>query len=244
MAEFYLDDLESTPEARVVLTHVDPSREGDAGLDRLRQWTSYVVDDLALSASAEYAAPFADLAASVRERANKVQAGAGGVISLLQERGWWPKDDAAAQTALNTSLGSYAQSILHWNSSERPTFQVSMHFVTWRNEHVGTKGVTRRATELASMPLPGISSATDGHTMTRPAGYNTSENDRGVQGTFTLEIGTWFRARKLVLQSANLNMSKERTTLGEPLYATVECELVPYRMVSYDEYLGWFLKAE
>ena len=235
--KLYIDDLEQAVDAKVVLVHDLPAKEN---LGRtLSTWTSYVTDDLVLSSTAEYSSPLADLASQATETANTWQA----VVGMITSR-FGVSDTGAVEKIVSSSVRSYAQSIMVWGNSERPTFSVPMHFVTWRKDHTGNRGVTRRATELASMPLPGISSSVGDSIMSKPAGYTlegvASGGTERVKGTWSLAIGTWFFARNLVMMSANLTMSKERTNTGEPLYATVECELVPYKMVSYLDYLGWF----
>ena len=98
------------------------------------------------------------------------------------------------------------------------------------------------------MPQPGIKSITDGVTvMSRPAGYyGINQRDGGrtaIVGGFTLAIGTWMLVRNLVFRDASIDISKEQTTAGEPLFCTVNCQLEPYKAISWDEFLGWFLKA-
>ena len=75
------------------------------------------------------------------------------------------------------------------------------------------------------MPLP-TERVLGGVVLERPQGYRSGFGSSGdsdftlgssvneVYGTWSLAIGRWFYARNLVLQSTNLTMSKERTTLG------------------------------
>ena len=143
--QLFLDDLASTPDAKVVLVHdLSAVRDNDGTKlrddNRLKTYTSYVVDDLVLSASADYSAPFADIAAQAQEFLNKAQVTAATGASTVSGT----LSNAAQEIlgkALGTSVRSYAQSVLSWTNSERPTFSIPMHFVTWRSSQVGGKGV-------------------------------------------------------------------------------------------------------
>ena len=241
MAKFFLDDLASNPNATVILTHLPNTDALKTEKGRPRTtgptWTSYITDDLVLSMSSDYSSPWADYAAGATEKWNQIS-------SLIAQGPEVLRNSDLVKNFLGVSIKTYAQSVMLWTNSERPSFQIPMHFVTWRDN----QNVTQVATELASMTLPGISSEDNESVMTKPGGYtieadsNLSTFSRAdkVKGTWALNIGGWFTARNLVLESTNLTMSKERTTVGEPLFATVECQLTPYRMVSYDEFLGWF----
>ena len=224
----YLDDLIDAEEAQVILVWDKPQDDNRAKTS----WRSYISDDVNISSEASYTSPWAEVGAQTQETISKYQTAWAGVMSFL---------GGSESKFSGVSIQTYAQSIMHWTSSERPTFSINMQFVTWRED----QKTLDDAISLASMPLPGIY---EGATMTRPGGYvGFSEDAEGnvsaaknVKGTWALKIGTWLEARNLILTQANLVLSKERTTTGEPLYATVECSLIPYQMTSYDDFLGWF----
>ena len=237
----FLDDLAGTiqnpTEAAVHLIHQSPSREAQEsnGVKRTTtRWVSFIEDDLEIQSSANYSSPWEDLGNSAAQTAEQAAT-------------------AVAQTGLipsswieNVSIRNFAQSILHWQSSDRPSFNLRMHFVTWRTNP--PQRVMLRASELASMPQPGVKEVTNGVTvMSRPAGYyGINQRDGAGQtivGGFTMAIGTWFRVRNLVFRDASMTISKEQTTAGEPLYVTVNCSLEPFKAVSWNEFLSWFLKA-
>ena len=89
-------------------------------------------------------------------------------------------------------------------------------------------------------------------TMEAPYGYKTgftggaedtlSDSDIGsfseestTEGTWRVQVGKWFRAPKLVLNSCNVNFSQQCTPDGNPLF--VECQLVfeTWRLLKADE---------
>lgn len=75
-----------------------------------------------------------------------------------------------------------------------------------------------------------------------PLGYRfVGQNARQAQGTLTVQIGRWFRAFGLVMSSVNVTFSKEVNANGHPIEAKVSCTFQPYRSITYDEYLSWFL---
>lgn len=66
-----------------------------------------------------------------------------------------------------------------------------------------------------------------------------SYKNLGIRGGWSVKCGNWFEANDLILTNTNLTFSKERTRYG-PLTATVDCTFEPYRLISEDEYLGYF----
>ena len=251
-----LDNLASVPDAKIVLMLTpgvqdkSPLKRG-AATDPPNVWESFISDDLAIAVSSDYSAPYEELGGNARNTWNKWTSAATQTAgSLGNAIGWESLGEQTAGVAAKTSLRNYTQTILHWNSSERPTFSVNMQFPTWRPG----QNNERKAVELSSMPLPGITgfgSATV--SMSRPAGYHGIEtgvtglgafragnyNKVSVLGTWSLAIGDWFHARNLILTNTSLTESKIRTSDG-PLYITVQCELTPYKMVSWSEYMGWW----
>lgn len=60
--------------------------------------------------------------------------------------------------------------------------------------------------------------------------------------TCSLKIGKWFRAMGLVIDSVNPTFSREVTPDGFPLYARCSVTLSPYRMITAQEMMDYFIE--
>lgn len=133
-----------------------------------------------------------------------------------------------------------------WNGTQRPTFPIQIAVVryTEREEPVHTK-----VAKLKSYLYPrvgegknekvGIDSFLSSF-LTPPGGY-LPQGKSEAQGTWTLEIGKWFRATNLILVDCSVEFSQTPTIDGSPLYATGSLIVQPYRLVSDKEFLAYFL---
>lgn len=216
-----LDDLKETEQARVVLTH-SPSN---------RTWVSYIQDDFSIGTGAEYSAPFEDLLSSAREFLGQAS-----IIAGENARELIP-------------IPSRQNTTLTWVSSERPSFAASLVFIAAKNDD----RPQQEAVDLTSYCLPttpteatgllGLAGTDDQGEITdsvlaSPGGYGFE--GRNPVGTFTLNVGNWFIASQLVLTSADMNLAAVRTSTGQPLYAEVEVQLEPWRMISAEEFRNYF----
>ena len=185
-------------------------------------WTSYSVADLSLSGQATFGAPLEDYNDRQQEFLNKWSTVAGTIGIDLPI----------------SSVKNLEQTVQSWNSSDGPNISVEMTFITLSDNDT----TAAKATSLSSLVFPRSLDRTIG-ALGRPAGYaNGLQGDGGVAGTFMLEMGSWFRAPYLILVSADLTYSSQQTRSGQPLWCTVGCTLEPYRMITEDVYLDWFLK--
>lgn len=83
-----------------------------------------------------------------------------------------------------------------------------------------------------------------------PFGYGydtkTSRNDTDTiytpkkHTTFSLEIGNWFSANRLLLNTGDFEFSKEIAPNGSPLTMTCNVNFRPYRNISFKEFCGYF----
>lgn len=77
-----------------------------------------------------------------------------------------------------------------------------------------------------------------------PLGYKFTNKNGDAQGTVGLSIGKYFRANGLVVMDANFTPSLEVMSDGSPLYFTGNITLEPHRMITYDEFIGYFLDTK
>lgn len=138
----------------------------------------------------------------------------------------------------NSSLKSLQNTVSTWSGNERPTFSFP---ATYRRLRLSEPSVSDFVSTFKSYEFPIV----DGEDILNsqlqaPGGYNFGENFTAV-GTWTLEVGRYFRANNLLLQSAPFSFSKEHTSDGTPLFAKGNISLKPYRQISRDEFKSWFL---
>lgn len=206
----YFDDLNNTPEAVIRLTHMQTGK----------QFKSYISQNFTISGSATYSSPFEAYLQQKSDTLNQVSAAVNTAgFNLPQQK-----------------LSIRGNTVLMWQSSDRPSFQITMLFLTVNS---GNKTM-QLASELASMVFP----RTKGQSMTdfleAPGGFKVGESGK-AEGTWMLELGTWFRAADLVLVSTAMDIAKERTNTGQPVYVAVDCNLQPYTNVSENEFKNYFL---
>ena len=194
-----------------------------------RTWRSWLSGDFDMGTAATYSSPFEDMLEGLTENLGKVD--------VLSEGKLSEATDSFFETA------RIPKNLTHtWVSSERPTFDVTMAFVTLGESQPNPQ---EEVTSLAALALPGIGGGgrgTAGATFTRPAGYRPEQN-ASPPGTFTLKIGEWFEAKGLVLTAVQITLSQQRVILNggtRPLYAEAQVSLEPFRMISADEFQEYF----
>lgn len=128
-----------------------------------------------------------------------------------------------------------------WSGPEKPSFHIKTTFIAVKP----SDDVTAKIRNLASAVFP--TGALTG-LMQAPLGYgpkisgdSVQNVSLGVTGTLDLKIGTWFQARGLIMRSMSPKFSSQVISTGKPLYCEVNIELKPYRAISYDEFLGYFI---
>ena len=219
----YIEDLPS--EAIVKLSFLD----GRGGSPKV--WKSWIQDDFSLQGSSSYNAPLESLLDDTHEKVQETKAGVAGVLSYLGVSGDF------LPTFVIKNIG---QTVLSWSSSERPSFSPSMLFIDYGQG----ENIQEQAVELASLVYP-RQGAGQGTVLERlldtPGSFGVT--DGASRGTFTLRLGSWFVAPNLVLESAQLDVSKERTTSGQPLWAKVECSLRPYKLITESEFQDYFRES-
>ena len=185
---------------------------------------SWITGDFQINLSAAYTAPFEDVLETAQEWIGKATI-IGGEVELadtVRER------LESARTRENTTYT--------WSNSDRPSFSVPLTFIS-----VGDNDRPQDlAMSLGALTQPGIRGNGTNPTLQPPAGYRASLQD-GTRGTFDLELGNWFKASELVLVDAPVTLSAQRMENNQPLYATVDVTLEPYRTISEEELLGYFM---
>lgn len=74
-----------------------------------------------------------------------------------------------------------------------------------------------------------------------PCGYRIGSNGM-PQGTWNIQIGTYFMASGFILESAAMTQSKERLGQGEALITTVTCQFSVALDISSEQYKSWFIR--
>ena len=78
-------------------------------------------------------------------------------------------------------------------------------------------------------------------TLRPPCGYRIGAN--GIpQGTWNIQIGTYFRASGFILESAAMTQSKERLGQGEALITTVSCQFGVALDITSEQFRSWFIR--
>ena len=122
-----------------------------------------------------------------------------------------------------------------WNNSMIPDIPIEF---TLYQSNANDTSIMEKMRRLKSAIYPTRSGAF----FKAPLGYRfVGQNSRNAQGTLTLQIGTWFRAFGLVMTSLNTTFSKEVNVNGHPIEIKVTCTFQPYKAITYDEYVSWFL---
>lgn len=122
-----------------------------------------------------------------------------------------------------------------WNNSEIPN--IPLEFTLYQ-ANANDLSIMEKIKRIKSAVYP----TRAGAFFSAPLGYRfTGENSNQAQGTLSIQIGTWFRAFNLVMVSENVTFSKEVNINGHPIRANVSVTLQPFRQLTYEEVLSWFL---
>lgn len=137
------------------------------------------------------------------------------------------------------------ESRLVWNSSDKPQFTIE--YKIYNQSSADSVDPKRGALFLAKnlqkgvLPTKGKPSPTrKGLFYKAPLGYKFAGKG-GVRGTVMLEVGTWFKAGGLVIRNTNFTPSIQVMKSGQPLFVTGSVTLEPYQLISYDEFVKYFI---
>lgn len=143
-------------------------------------------------------------------------------------------------TALAGAGGSGMSSIpkyltrLVWSGSNVPTFAMNIQFIC-KNGTLESESVVSQVNAIMEYLYPSSTGGKAG-LLVAPAGYNPIKKT----GLITLTIGKWFRAKDLVIESAEFTYSKELNLRGEPIIATGQVVFKPFDAITFTEYKSYF----
>jgi hypothetical protein len=119
---------------------------------------------------------------------------------------------------------------LNWTGSQKPLFRIQIALVALKDNDA--EDVVKKSMQAMKCVFPnkklGVFEA--------PLGYNPGN----AAGTLNLTIGKWFRARQLVMRSADFTYSRICLKSGKPLYALGQVTLEPYQAITYGEFRAYF----
>ncbi|WBU87742.1 hypothetical protein [Escherichia phage EP_H11] len=134
------------------------------------------------------------------------------------------------------------ETIAQWRGSTKPVFPVTLTIISY-NPSI-------RPLDIVKEFLAGVTYTTkNGLMFGAPNGYSVTKAtgnfnpDTAITGTWTLQIGQWFRATSLILVNVSTQYSKEiaRST-GQPLWAKVQLSFTPAYLPDEDHVRSWFIK--
>lgn len=182
-----------------------------------------------------------------------------GLRTMKDNEGNMVKGEAVAnQAGVDTGSAQHAmtgitETIARWTGAQKPTFSFNVMFVALDSKSdilTPIKMLIRGA-----LPHQDSGSVLKG-TMMAPYGYKTgitgedesdpdeaedywSGNGR-LQGTWTVQVGKWFKAPKLVLNSVAVNFSQQCAPNGKPLFAEAQLVFETWRLIKANELERFF----
>lgn len=127
-----------------------------------------------------------------------------------------------------------------WKGPVKPSFSVDIIVINYKGNDVRKEIQTLYSSVLPGGTAAGLNAAT---LLNTPLNYLSD----GSRGTLMVEIGKWFRATDLLVDSVTSTFSKEIVKDGNggssPLYATASIMLKPRQAITYGDFLGFFKNA-
>jgi len=124
---------------------------------------------------------------------------------------------------------------LVWSGSNVPTFALNIQFIC-KNGTAESESVVSKVNAIMEYLYPSKVGGGKLGLLVAPAGYNPITKT----GLITLTIGKWFRAKDMVIESAEFTYSKELNLRGEPIIATGQVVFKPFDAITFDEYKAYF----
>lgn len=137
----------------------------------------------------------------------------------------------------NDTTMSVEQTRKIWQESRTPQLSIELTFWHIDSHSPSNDKPLNKVRRIYSALFP---TKRDEFLVQAPLGYKFTNSQGDAVGTLNLRIGQWFRASGLVMIDANFTPSLEVASDGTPLYFTGSVTLEPYKMITYEEYLGWF----
>jgi hypothetical protein len=154
----------------------------------------------------------------------------------------------AGYNAIANTIGAGTQSVIanvrqtvsQWTGSVRPTFQIPLTVVQY--------DTSVKPLDMAKDFFSGVAFEYGaGGILQAPNGYKVTKLDSNFgadsfAGTWTIQMGKWFRATTLVLVDVQAQFSKEIVrSSGQPLWATFNLSFTPAKLPDQKEVASWFL---
>lgn len=239
-----LDDLYSgdIPDAIVKLTCPGYTKT---------EFISPIVNNFGLSGSASMVQPFNEYASDVNVASQKMLNGLNLIKGALGL-------DSSLDFSKFAKYKTRAQTMRLYQDSSFAGINIDMVFIVTSRSNISRY---HDAIELSSCVYPDPNAgdgtqATSGQStlsyyqmdasvlkqmLRPPCGYRIGDNGM-PQNTWSIQIGTYFRASGFILESAALNQTKERLGQGEALVSTVSCQFSPALDITSDQYRSWFIR--
>lgn len=180
------------------------------------QVVGFIQNDIQISGGNDFNNPFENQAQNaINEKLQILQAVAGRFLG-----------DKIRQFTIKT----VDQSALFWTGSQIPTFNLQLAFVALREGD----DIRDSVEKLYSAVMPTFLDVKATSTINAPLGY--LPRGRVADGTITAQIGTWFRASRLVITNVDFTFSQETIENGSPLAAEGSIQLRPFRAISFNEF--------
>lgn len=140
------------------------------------------------------------------------------------------------QQGLNLSLPSpktAEQTVATWSSVDKLAFTLNVLFIALEEQD----DIRRQIAPIYSAVYPEFDQVVAGNFMVPPFGYKP----RGLvaENTLAVEIGNWWRSTGMLITNVDFEISKEVIASGSPLYALGTISFEHYRIISYQEFLGF-----
>lgn len=138
-------------------------------------------------------------------------------------------------------VANIRQTVSQWTGSTRPTFQVPLSLVAY-DPSIDIVGIASDLVAACAFEFG------PGGILKAPGGYGVRKAtaDFGINsfdGTWTLQIGRWFRATGLVLVSCAPRFSKEtHRGSGKPIFANLTLTFTPAILPDKNMVKGWFIQ--
>lgn len=187
----------------------------------------FVTDMLNINAQSSYTSPLE----------SQAQQNLSNSLAALQ--GLMTSTGAADQSLIPHFGRSLQQSVNVWTGSEKPVFDIRLTFVALSP----TDNVMGMIMDLYRAVYPTTKSAFKADLLNPPLGYIPRPDAKIAENTISISIGRWFRAHGLNMKNVNFTPSKETIKNGSPLYAEGNITVEPFRMITFEEFRGYFRTA-
>lgn len=215
-------ELRTETNSRAVI-NVKRSAEAAEGVELVR---GFLQSDISINGGSLFSEPFSSAAQeSIANKIEKFKASLAG-FDLTRK---------IAKSLKNITFRTVSQSVSLWQGTEKPTFSMDLLFLAFDDSP--ENDVRRNVARLFETVFPTISgSGRAGRRQIKPPlGYFPDVINARADGTISVFVGTWFRARNMVMQSVNPTFSRETLPNGSPLFATVNIQFRPVVVLTFDD---------